>query len=530
MSVVIIGHVKSAGLCEPLAGTVVKALGSRNRVMDQCLSDENGVWSLSLTEGAQEVRFEKEGYAPKQIPYRDAFPKLIRLLENETIGYQDKLWFLPGETVHARIHSPQPFEARLFRFGLAVKEILNLGEYPATAQDVSDHVFVQEGLNWTKTVAYAIPDDAVPGLYGLRLIPKAGETYYITFLVSTPFDQSREPSDLLVLASTNNWETYNWWGGRSRYKNYEAEARKSFKGMLHNVGMKYMPEALKPRVRQLLGKHLVVSIADHPDDWQFQPLSIRRPHPDLSIPTDDVSSQFQSHLAPGEWRVLAWLEKHDIDYDIVSGYELHTRPELMQRYKAIVLSTHSEYWSREMFGGLKAFHAQGGSILNLSGNSIYREIEYVHQHDIRCRSLRFAHSVEDESSLIGVRFDYRGYMTAAPYEVVKQDHWVFQDTHVARGDLFAGTSLNNVPFHDGGSGWETDKITDTAPEDVILLAKGRNPKNGGSDMIIREPRNGSGWMFSASSITFGGSLLIDDVSSKIVLNVLSRTGVDIGGT
>ncbi len=74
---------------------------------------------------------------------------------------------------------------------------------------------------------------------------------------------------------------------------------------------------------------------------------------------------------------------------------------------------------------------------------------------------------------------------------------------------------------DGGSGWETDKITDSAPADIILLAKGANKRSGGADMIIRESSNGN-LMFSASSITFGGSLLIDSSCSKIINNVLKK--------
>lgn len=522
MGSVVQGQVRNAGLCRPLEQIVVQALDKNGRGGDQCLTDENGRWAFAFSKAPDALRFEKEGYVSKTVPWRGHSPLLVRLLEEGTIGYLDKLWCLPGEFIDASIHSPSSYDVRLCRFGYGVKKILDLGEYPPVIQRVPDRLFVDTGLSWSRVVTTQIPEDATPGIYGLLLSPRKGEPYCITFLVSTPPGRYGKENDCLVLVSTNNWQTYNWWGGRSRYINHEAERRRSLKGGLHTMAMKYLPESLKPLVRKCLGKRIVVSVADHPDDWQFQPLSIRRPHPDLSIPTDEVTSPFYEHLAQGEWRVLAWLEREKIGYDIVSGYELHRRPELLQNYKTIILSTHCEYWSREMYAGLKSFHARGGSILNLSGNSIYREIEYLDDCGIRCVSLRFAQTVEDESSLLGVRFDYRGYMTAAPYTVRKPDHWVFRGTGVKRGDLFAKSSLNRLPSFDGGSGWETDKITKTAPKDTILLAKGTNPKNGGADMIIIEQQNGSGLVFSASSITFGGSLLIDDVSSRIVVNLLSR--------
>jgi len=242
--------------------------------------------------------------------------------------------------------------------------------------------------------------------------------------------------------------------------------------------------------------------------------------------------------------VLAWLEKENFSYDVVSGFDLHHAPELLRHYNAVILNTHCEYWSKEMFEGLTKFHRNGGAILNISGNSIFREIEFYPEGDLHCVSLSFNYSVADESQILGVRFDMRGYQTRAPYQVIQPEHWIFAGTNLKKGDLFAEKSLNQPDANDsensgydatkpgiqiekeshgdGGSGWETDKITPTAPEDVLLLAKGKNPGNGGADMIIREPKNGAGLVFSVSSIAFGGSLLIDPVSSQIVRNVLKK--------
>jgi N,N-dimethylformamidase len=169
-------------------------------------------------------------------------------------------------------------------------------------------------------------------------------------------------------------------------------------------------------------------------------------------------------------------------------------------------------------------------------------VEFYNDGSLHCTSLRFTDSVEDESQLIGVRFDMRGYGSCAPFKTLDSSHWVFEGTGLRNGDLFADKSLNhfsgnsNKDFNsdpasqpgmapligNGGSGWETDKITKTSPPDIKLLAKGMNKRRGGADMIIREPEN-KGIMFSASSITFGGSLLIDEVSSKIVNNVIKKS-------
>ena len=49
---------------------------------------------------------------------------------------------------------------------------------------------------------------------------------------------------------------------------------------------------------------------------------------------------------------------------------------------------------------------------------------------------------ESEANLLGVVYDERGIMTAAPYEVVDDRHWVFEGTDLKRGDLFGTECLH----------------------------------------------------------------------------------------
>jgi hypothetical protein len=56
---------------------------------------------------------------------------------------------------------------------------------------------------------------------------------------------------------------------------------------------------------------------------------------------------------------------------------------------------------------------------------------------------------------------------------------------------------------------------------ITVIAKGMN-RFGGAEMVIREPAGTRGGMFSASSIAFSGALLVDEVASQLVKNVLQR--------
>jgi hypothetical protein len=113
-----------------------------------------------------------------------------------------------------------------------------------------------------------------------------------------------------------------------------------------------------------------------------------------------------------------------------------------------------------------------------------------------------------------------GAMTAAPYEVVVPDHWVFAGTGLNKDDLF-GTRTLHERCGDGASGHETDKLSASSPRIAQVLARGRNPDDGGAHLVYFETTSG-GAVFSAGSITYPSALLCDLPTSAITVNVLRR--------
>ncbi len=477
---------------------------------------------VSVIKNGGNIRFQKDGYVAKEFR-ADELPDKIRLLEDKLIGYQAKLWFSPGERIKSFIHAPEVFTAKIFRHGLEKKLISDLGHFSPQQQQVPDGHFVEEGLNWRKSIEYTMPNDALPGIYSLLLQSAEEKDFAIPFVVSTSPSCYGIRSKILVLASATTWQSYNLWGGRSRYRNFEdsltgSVSSTSVVNPLKIAISRVLPENTKKTIKKLLGKQ--------DPKWMFKKLTVKRPFTNCDLEESDSFRPFTNHLASGEWRLLAWLEREGYDYDIISGYELHANPKLLENYKALILNTHCEYWTRAMFEGLKHFHEEKqGWILNISGNSIYREIEFFADGSTRCVSLSFKDSCQDEAQILGVRFSSSDYATCAPYKILKPNHWVFQGMSISKSKIFGGLSLNqntqNTLDGAGASGWETDKICKSSPRDIKLVAKGLNPK-GGADMVVREPNGKRGGMFSASSIVFGGCLLIDNVSSMIVKNVLSR--------
>jgi hypothetical protein len=168
----------------------------------------------------------------------------------------------------------------------------------------------------------------------------------------------------------------------------------------------------------------------------------------------------------------------------------------------------------------------------LGGNGMNCLVEFLDEatmvcHNGNARELkrrglesRFQMQEESEASLLGVVFTEAGAMTAAPYRVHDPDHWAFTGTGLRRGDQFGLRSLHRR-CAGGASGHETDKISPHSPPNVQLLARGTNRDEGGAEMIYYPTASG-GSVFSAGSICYTASVLVDDAVSRITANVLKQ--------
>jgi|GEM_PF-1762757 len=532
------GRVTSAELCSPLAGVMIQ-ISFKGKASRSTQTDQKGFFNIDHIDDSAILTFQKEGFTTKSISVQSLQP-VIRMLETRTIGYQKKLWFYPGDQVDCFIHSPTTYTATLFRHGLTKEKVKSPKKQKPSIQNLPEGFFVESGLNWEPTLTYTIPKKAKPGLYSLSLKPEEGEEFAIPFIVSTPPSNFGGKTKILVLASTTTWQSYNLWGGRSRYRNFETEEGKQYMTFSQSL-FGHLKRKLEKKTPSSIKKILIHILGKGQPSWKFQKLSIRRPFTNCLLEDDNPNQPFTNHLAASEWRLLAWLERENIEYDMISGYELHENADLLSQYKGIILSSHCEYWSKEMFQGLKKYHQNHGLwILNLSGNSIFREIEFFKDGSTRCTSLSFTDSCEDETQVLGVRFTDSDYGTCAPFQMIKPNHWAFRNISIKENkSIFGKDSLNRMTpktykRYDpgrpglesdlqgtGASGWETDKLSKTAPDDFVVIAKGMN-KYGGADMVVRDPQGQRSGIFSASSVTFVGSLLIDETCSQIVKNVIQK--------
>lgn len=502
-------------------------------------STARGAVYAPLQPGSYTATLARAGFGSKSVEVEvGGAPHAFRLLSDGLLGYVWPRWARSGERGEFRVHSVEPYHLSLWRYGWEKELVRPLGWFDehgprATMQITPDGDYTQAGVEWNRR-GYTSPHHTQfaeaperSGLYYFHAETEGGRFFSFPWVVAPAVPTA----EVAVLASTNTWNAYNSFGGRSNYINATG-----------------LPPTPAVNSRQDLRRYQGGAFNEWgAADEEYRPLSFERPEPFNHVPqgtevTDPIRGRQPCHLAPAEWRLLGWLEREGYDYDFYSESQLHTGELDLEAYRVLVLSTHPEYWSRRMYQRVKEWvFGRGGRLMYLGGNGLNCEVELSDDGTVmRCLSQlrspggammiegpdgrlcesRFHRTFESEANLLGVVCSDAGIMTAAPYQVRQPDHWVFHGTGLLEGDTFGEASLHErIPG--GASGHETDKISPSSPANTEHLAKGLNPEEGGADIVYHEP-GGGGAVFSVGSITWPASILVDDAVSRITRNVLDR--------
>jgi len=499
-------------------------------------SRASGSVHADLEPGDYDVTLQKPGFGGKRTKctVRPGGVHHFRMLSDCLLGYAWPKWIRAGDKSEFRVHSVEAYKLELWRYGLKREFIRNLGWYDehgprATMQVVPDGDYSQSGVRWNKQ-GYNIAvhnqyleAPARSGLYYFQASTAGGAKFSFPWIVAPAKPTAR----LAVLASNITWNAYNSFGGRSNY-----------------IHTDQLPATPTVNSRQELARYSADFVQY--GGQNYLPLSFDRPEPINHIDpkeevTDPIEGRAACHIAPAEWRLLGWLEREGFDYDFYAETQLDGGQLDLANYRVLILSTHPEYWSHKMYQRLKRWvFEEGGRLLYLGGNGLNCEVEFL--HDMANEKLETAAMVvqngddrevkrlgldsrmhqrrESEANLLGVVFTETGAMTAAPFRVIDEKHWVFAGTGLKQGEIFGRNGLHRR-CEGGASGHETDKVSSSSPKNVHLLAKGMNRDEGGADMIYFDTPSG-GQVFSASSITWPTCLLVDEQCSKITANVIKR--------
>ena len=413
----------------------------------------------------------------------------IIINDSKLEGYLDKSSYKIGDIVKLYAHTlSNRMTVELIYHDVADLIINKTSNVCVKKQNYSACAY-KDGCNWDPNLFYKLDDNLKSGYYSFKLITNKNR-YSIPFVISPDTESLNK---IAVLASTNTWHAYNEWGGGSFYKlKNEFSCKQKFSSIL----------------------------------------ATNRPNIGNNIYTNK-----EAHLFSSERILINWLTLNNYAYDVIGDDDLDSDSLILQKYKVVIINSHSEYWTEKMYDHLENFVNSGGSILSLGANQVYWKV-IRKDNQIECMKFGDYHTLSyekggkwrtlsrPESNLLGVEFTNDGIATYAPFKVVNDTHWIFNGTNLKNGELFGKKSYTGKD-QNGASGHETDKMTIHSPTNIVLLAKGQNPskiglidfEKGGAEMTFYDHPAGGG-VFAVGSITFNGALPIDKNLSMMLNNVL----------
>jgi hypothetical protein len=183
--------------------------------------------------------------------------------------------------------------------------------------------------NWAVTASWAIPANAVSGVYIVHLVDQTNTSNqsHIPFIVRA--DEST--GDILFQTSDTTWQAYNVWGGANLYGG-NGPGGDSVPGRAYKV-------------------------------------SYNRP-----IITRDgagTSPLWQSFLFGAEFAAIFWLEQNGYDVSYIAEVDTARYPSLLRQHRVFTSTGHDEYWDTTARANLQAARGAGLNLVFMSGNEVF---------------------------------------------------------------------------------------------------------------------------------------------------------------
>lgn len=274
-------------------------------------------------------------------------------------GYPHSLSVAPGEAVDLHVSTrSETWSLTVERWG-AERELV----YEATGLDGAFHEPPPDadsnGCGWPAGHSVPVATDWRSGFYLVTLTADQADAEravaHAGFVVRGAQDSD---ADILYVVPTNTWNAYNTWGGVSLYTGGTAVS-------FHRPFARGMVCRPEPPV-------------DARDDRKARPTRFGEV-PDADGSTFQAyrtANNYPSGIGSTGWyshgrRFVEWAEADGWNFDYAVSSDLETVPDLLSKYKTVVLVGHDEYWSGPERAALESHVSEGGRLVSFSGNTIF---------------------------------------------------------------------------------------------------------------------------------------------------------------
>ena len=427
-----------------------------------------------------------------------------------------------------------------------------------------------DDCRWPASYAVTIPGDFKSDAYAL-ILNAGGVEENIPFFVVPP--KGKATAKIAVLVSTFTYTVYGnharpeWMTDPAWRDAYVAQA-KAWHAYPYNPGA-HREYGLSTYNYHTDGSGIALVT------WRRPMLNLRIGY--ITYPYPEIRGSGLRHY-PADSHLLMWLAHKGHDVDLVTDYELHHEgAALLAKYKTVVTGSHPEYHTDRMLDALQTYRDTGGRLVYLGGNGFYWKIaldpardgiveirraeggirawaaepgEYYNQYDGEYGGL-WRRNARPPQKLVGVGFTAQGNFVGSCYRIKPDARanpkvgWIFEgiEADTVGSDGFSGH---------GAAGFELDRVDKRlgSPENAIVVAASENHPPEAPWVLVPEEQlthittipgethkqliradmtyfdcPGGGEVFSVGSITFCGSLPVNDFDndiSRILDNVLKR--------
>jgi hypothetical protein len=456
-------------------------------------------------------------------------------------GFADVTSAAPGQTVKFYVSLPKSsdgsqrtqYSVEYFRFGAGGStQPVSMGGPQSKTNGINQQytpTSYLDGVGWAESFQLTIPTNWPSGIYGAKLVD-AAETgtelkdSWVTFMVKAA---ANAPKPIAFLAPTNTYQAYNFWPGESGnddsgsfYANCSSQ----------NARTKISFQRPNPAATPI---NLFASCG--PDD------------PNVPYPRNNwryFENVRTEPMAAGDVRLARWLERENYDYSVISDWDLDQDWADNQQLNLLdpattpllIIGTHSEYWSQNMYNTVQSYLDRGGNVMVLGGNTLYWRVTLARDPVTGNRTIEKGPlwSDADRQRLFGIG-TYNPTIFSYCYSNLTQvstAHWAYKTPNpVQTGVVMGDTGEMKTPAneciasgnHAKAVGWETDYAHARFARNWVKLAGVPSTSNTGEVFYFQRPSAGS--VFVAGSITFGQSLIQDAsetrVMTKFIKNVIA---------
>lgn len=253
-------------------------------------------------------------------------------------GYTDKVSYFPGEEVKVFIsNDKKTYTFRVFEATDSSHSIF-ITELSGRIQQVPDSAYWY-GCDWKVTTTFIIPEYCKSGVYIGEFLTESG-LKRIIFIVKNP----NPKKEILFVISTNTYQLYNNFGGKSGYDFNSTNGERSYK------------------------------------------MSFNRPYAGLGdgfftgVPYESNAGWY-APKSKWEYNMSLWLKNNLYNVDYITDTDLDSMENVLDGYKVLTVVGHSEYWSYNMYMKVRNYlYKNAGNFLILSGNTCWIQVRFEDNH------------------------------------------------------------------------------------------------------------------------------------------------------